>query len=273
MKNLIIAILIIPFLSFSQVFIFDNTNLEWDLKQMSVSGDFDGLIFDGNLNKQSINIKGSIRDYYVIENNNGAFAMTYLLPPSTIREKSYISKVYVSNSTLKDLTKAIRKNKFSKVSMKFSGDRVAIFNKEILLKKQMEREEKELKIKAANEQLQKNINEYGGVYKVKIYKSSGITFDNQFGKLYITEQGMTLKTEIPTMERISGSFSIPITNKIEEGMFAGNLGKGTLIYDNFILSINEDSTVAGLTLATNNYRTMDTTTLIIVEKISELQEN
>ena len=271
MKNLIIAIFIAPLLSFSQVFIFDNTNLEWDFKQMSLSGDFNGLIFEGNLNKQAINTKGYSKDYYVIENDNGAFAMTYLLTPSTTREKSYISKVYISNSTLKDLTKAIKKDNFSKISMKFSGERVAILNKEIFMKKQLEREEKELKLKAANEQLQKNIKEYGGVYKVKIYKSSGITFDNQFGKLYITEQGMTLKTEIPTMERISGSFSIPITNKIEERMFAGNLGKGTLIYDNFTLSINEDSTAAGLTLATNNYRTMDTTTLIIVEKISELQ--
>ena len=74
------------------------------------------------------------------------------------------------------------------------------------------------------------------------------------------------------MYRISGSYSVPISNEIEEGMFTGNLGTGTLLYDNFSLSINEDMTAAGLTLATDSYNLYDTTTMRIVEKISGLEE-
>ena len=54
-------------------------------------------------------------------------------------------------------------------------------------------------------------------------------------------------------------------------MFTGNLGKGTLLYDNFTLSINDEGTAAGLTLATESHKQMDTTSMILVEKTSGLE--
>ena len=257
MRYIILTLTLLFSLSLhSQEFVIENTDIIWDINTMTIKGDVDGLSFDGKLTVQKI----GYRDYHTLENESGSFALSFLTPPSKYSDKSLVSSIYISENSLKDLVKGIKKKNFSKLSMKYEKETPYVINKEVFDKKQK-----------SEQQLQANIQKYGGVYKVKIVRSSGISFDNQFGTLYITEAGITLKTEIYSMERVSGAYAMPITNEIKEGMFSGNLGKGTILYDNFTLSINDEGTAAGLTLATDSYKQMDTTSMILVEKTSGLE--
>ncbi|MDB2321763.1 hypothetical protein N9V34_02455 [Flavobacteriaceae bacterium] len=257
MKKLLFTLaLIFTLVSYSQEFVIENTGIIWDVKTMTIKGDVDGLNFDGKLTVQKI----GYQDYHTLENESGSFALSFLTTPSKYKDKSTVYRIYISENSLKNLVKGIKKKNFSKLSMKYEGEMSYVINKEVFDKKQK-----------SEEQLQANIQKYGGVYKVKIVRSSGISFDNELGTLYITEAGITLKTEIYSMDRISGSYAMPFTNEIEEGMFTGNLGKGTTLYDNFTLSINDKGTAAGLTLATDSYKQMDTTSMILLEKTSGLE--
>lgn len=254
MKKLILLLLFVPLVSFGQIYVFEDTDLEWNVTEMSVNGYVGQTQIDGNLTTVTIGYS----KYDVVEGDFGSLALRYLTKPTSYKEKSMISNIYISSNPLKDLVKAIKKDNFSKVDIIHSGKMSYVLNKEIILKKQL-----------AQEQLNKNIERRKGVYKVKVIRSSGISFQDEYGKLYITDVGFTLKTYIPSMDRISGSFSIPLTNKIEEGEFSGNLGSTTSLYDVFTLTINKEGTAAGLTLATDSYSVYDTTSMILIEKSIE----
>jgi predicted transcriptional regulator len=253
MKKLLLLLLIAPVLGFGQTFVFEDTNLEWDISEMSVSGNIGKTQINGKMSPTKIGYS----EYNVAEGDFGSLALMYLTKPYSFNDKSMISNIYISSNPLKELIKAIKKNNFSKVDIIYSNSMSYVLNKEIIIKRQL-----------AQEQLDKNIEQYNGVYKVKIITSSGIRFQNEFGKLYITEEGFTLKTDIPTMDRISGSFNIPITNKIKQGEFSGNLGSNTSLYDVFTLTVNKDVTAAGLTIATESYSVYDTTSMVLIEKIN-----
>ena len=237
---------------FGQTFVFEDTNLEWNVSEMSVSGNIGQIQINGKMSP----IKIGYSEYNMVEGDFGSLALSYLTKPYSFNDKSMISNIYISSNPLKELIKAIKKNNFSKVDIIYSNSMSYVLNKEKIIKRQL-----------AQEQLDKNIEQYNGVYKVKIIRSSGISFQNEYGKLFITEEGFTLKTDIPTMNRISGSFNIPITNKIKEGEFSGNLGSNTSLYDVFTLTVNKDVTAAGLTIATESYSVYDTTSMVLVEKV------
>lgn len=262
MKKLLYLILFIPFCSFGQIFTFENNNLELEISNLTISGQIDGLEFNGKLIEQKVNRE----KYFFLENESGTLAIKNFMLPSKYDTKMTLKNLMVTTATLKDLTKAIEKDRWKKINVLRSGAVVAINKKKFLEKKERE-QELERKRLASQKQLDENIKKYGGTYKVKIYSTSGVNLKNQYGTLYITEQGFTLKTKVTSIERVSGSFGIPISNKVEEGVFSGNLGKGTLVYDNFTLSINKDLTAAGLTLATDSYSVSTTTTIIIEEKM------
>jgi hypothetical protein len=260
MKKLLL-LLFLPLITYGQIFIFEDTDLEWNLSEMTVKGQVGDVSIDGALTGLMIrNYK-----FNIIESPSGTFALRYFTNPSKYLEKSVVGNVYVTTNPLKDLIKAIKKDNFSKINIVYSGNKSFVINKELLIKKQLAEEKKQI----AKEQLNKNIQKYSGVYKVKIISSSKIRFNNEFGKLYITEAGITLTTEIPSMQRISGSYSIPPTNKIDERTFSGNLSAGTYLYDVFTLTIDESGTAAGLTLATDNYSIYDTTAMVLQEKITD----
>ncbi len=252
MKKLPLLFLFFPLLCTGQIFVFEDTDLEWNVTKMTIKGQFDQTQIDGSLS--SVNI--GYNKYCVVEGDFGSLAFEYRKKPSSYDESLIIENIYLSSSPLKNLIKAIMKDNFSKVDIIHSDEMIFVRNKEILLKRQL-----------AQEQLDKNIEKHNGVFRVKIIRSSDINFTDEFGTLYITNVGFTLKTDIPSMNRISGSFSIPSTNEIEEGEFSGNLGSSTSLYDVFTLIINKTGTAVGLTLATDSYSVYDTTSMIIVEKL------
>jgi hypothetical protein len=264
----------------SKDYIFEDTNIEWNTNDMTIKGELDNVKLDGKLSTQKI----GYYDYYVLESSTGSIAFNCVFLP---RGRTYsVDAVYVSSNNLKDLAKAIKKKNFSKISMKYEKNVGYVINKELIIKEQK-----------AKEQLKNNIQTYGGVYKVIIKESlRGTRFKNQYGELYITEVGITLKTEISSMEMISGTYKIPNPKNMwawkrykeagSKGMFAGNLDKeiapqdeysyenSSISYNSFSLSVNEDITAAVLKLIDQTVGgtrvSEDDTTMIMVEKISGL---
>ena len=288
MKKLSFLLLFISFISFGQdyklnpekskVYIFENTKIEWNTSDMTIKGEIDNVKLDGKLSTQKI---GSTygNNYYVLESSTGSIAFKCVILPSG--GTSSCSEVYISSSNLKDLVKAIKKENFSKISMKYEKFVVYVINKELIIKQQK-----------AIEQLKNNIQTYEGVYKVIIKESlRGTRFKNQYGELYISESGIKLETKIPSMERISGSYELP--NPLDslsyivwdtyneagtEGKFIGKLDnqikQGILSYEGFSLSFNEDLTSAVLKLTDQTkggrITSYDKTKINIVDKISDL---
>ena len=114
--------------------------------------------------------------------------------------------------------------------------------------------------------LKENKDKLIGSYTIKIITESKIRFNDEFGKLIITDTGMTMTSEIPSIERVSGSFSVPFTNKVDDNTLYGNLSKGFPIYDTFVISVNSSGSAAGITLASDSGM-FDTTTIVIQEKL------
>ncbi len=248
---LFIALSLILQASFSQIWIIENENIEFNSENNTIKGKIGGISFDGQLALTTIGYK----EFYVLGNSTGTIAFRTVGALYTTREKENLYDFYVTANTSDKLIKAIKTKRFTKLDLKVNEEKVAILNAELVKKKAV-----------AQMQLDSNINKYKGLYKVQIISSSGVRFTEQFGQLYITDQGITLKTEIASMKRISGSYELPFTNKVDEGTLYGNLASGTPLYDIFVLSINEKGTSAGLTLANDRFTVYDTTTLVLLEK-------
>ena len=101
-----------------------------------------------------------------------------------------------------------------------------------------------------------------GVYKIQILKHRNMDYKNSdtFGKLYITEAGVTVESEILSLALLRGSYDKKNTN-LEKGRFVCKTSKG--YSDMFSLSLNKEYGVGGLT--TISGRNTITTTFKIVE--------
>jgi hypothetical protein len=253
MKRIFASVLLTFILqaSFSQIWTIENENIKYDNKNKTIKGEIGGISFDGQLVSMTIGYEA----YYILENSLGTIAFNQRGGGVWSKEKDYLTEFYVAANPSDKLIKAIKTKRFSKLDLKVSEEKVTILNVELLKKKDV-----------AQKQLDSNISIHKGLYKVQILTSSGIKLTNQFGKLYITDAGITLKTEIATMTRVSGSYELPFNYKVEEGTLYGNLASGTLLYDIFVLSINEEGTAAGLTLANDRFTVYDTTTMVLLEK-------
>lgn len=104
--------------------------------------------------------------------------------------------------------------------------------------------------------------EFLGVYKIKILKHRNIDYKNvdTFGKIILTEVGITVETEIPSLNLLRGSFNKG-NSDLDNGRFTCNIIKG--YGDMFSLSLNKESKVGGLT--TISGRNTNTTIFTIVE--------
>lgn len=104
--------------------------------------------------------------------------------------------------------------------------------------------------------------EFIGVYKIKILKHRNLDYKNTetYGKIIITEVGITVETEIPSVNLLRGSYMKGDTD-LDNGKFLCKVSKG--YGENFSLSLNKEKTVGGLT--TINGRITTTTIFTIVE--------
>ena len=117
------------------------------------------------------------------------------------------------------------------------------------------KKEEEFKIKFAESNME-------GVYKIKILKHRNLDYKNTetFGKIIITEVGITIETEIPSLDLLRSSYNVSSSKPLGRS-FVCNINKG--YGDFFSLTINEGKTVGGLTVM--NGRNSVTTTFMIVE--------
>ena len=101
-----------------------------------------------------------------------------------------------------------------------------------------------------------------GIYKIKILKHRNLDYKNTetYGKLYITEVGITIETEIPSLDLLRGSYDKGNTD-LEKGVFSCNISKG--YGDLFSISLNKENKVGGLT--TISGRNSTTTIFTIVD--------
>lgn len=88
--------------------------------------------------------------------------------------------------------------------------------------------------------------EFLGIYKIKILKHRNLDYKDvdTFGKIIITEVGITVETDIPSLDLLRGNY-IKGTTDLDKGRFSCNVSKG--YGDMFSLSLNKESSVGGLT--------------------------
>ena len=132
--------------------------------------------------------------------------------------------------------------------------------KEMMIETERKREEEkkkeeEFKIKLTESNME-------GVYKIKILKHRNLDFKttDTFGKIIITDIGITIETEIPSLDLLRSSYNVSLSDPSERS-FVCNINKG--YGDFFSLKINENKTVGGLTVMNGGNST--TTTFMIVE--------
>ena len=101
-----------------------------------------------------------------------------------------------------------------------------------------------------------------GVYKIEILKHRNLDYKNTntYGKLYVTEVGITVESEIPSLALLRGSYDKKNTN-IEKGRFVCNISKG--YGDLFSLTMNIEYKVGGISVI--NGTTVNTTTYKIID--------
>lgn len=101
-----------------------------------------------------------------------------------------------------------------------------------------------------------------GSYKIKILKNRNIDYSSleTLGEIIITEVGVTIKTDIPSLDLIRGSFD-KSNSDISERNLVCTINKG--YGDYFSLVINEGKSAGGLTIVIGNYSS--TATFLINE--------
>ena len=101
-----------------------------------------------------------------------------------------------------------------------------------------------------------------GVYKIEILKHRGLDYKNSntFGKLYVTEAGITVESEIPSLALLRGSYDKKNTN-LEKGRFTCNVSKG--YGDIFSLSLNMEYKVGAISVIVGRLPAKTTTYKIV----------
>ena len=101
-----------------------------------------------------------------------------------------------------------------------------------------------------------------GVYKIDILKHRNLDYSRTQlrSRVYVTEVGITVESEIPSLALLSGSYDKKNTN-IEKGRFVCNTSKG--YGDIFSLTLNMEYKVGGLSVIDGT--TVNTTTFKIID--------
>jgi hypothetical protein len=123
---------------------------------------------------------------------------------------------------------------------------------------------KEEQVKVFEQKFQDDLNKSGliGTYKIKILRHSNFDYTslNTFGKITITEIGVTIETDIPSMGLIRSVYMMDFSKPLE-GNLTCTISKGSR--DFFSLVLNKKNNVGGLTEMSG--RSSTTTTFLIVK--------
>lgn len=224
MKHLLIIFFTISsFFSYSQVIIGQTINGELNTKNNYLTIELEGEVVKGFLTEQIV------KDYkfYTIQNDEKILIIRFNNVLSS--KKNSVKDIYYLNEDFKSVKKILKKQSFENikdlnsifVSSNFGGEWV---------------DEKIISYNNLTE-----LSEYIGTYKVKILKSGSYSMkSDQYGKLTITDVGITFESEIPTIDLIRTTHNKTSEfNKPSKGKFWCSVSSG--YYDDLMVVIGESS--------------------------------
>jgi hypothetical protein len=271
MKKVSIILMLFVFISsYSQKY-FDENNfdnyIDYTDKKLHIS--FDDYDIEGSF----IEIMG--KDFYkylIVKGNKEIHCVLKIIGKGSFYGLDILKGDY--EQMLKEFNKGRKYNKVQIIFSNLPSDNTMNnfnFIPESIMKMRLERikREKETKIKDEQNNLkskqfdQEILNsDLIGSYKIKILKNRNIDYSSSvtLGKIIITEVGITIETEIPSIDLIRGSYD-KLNSDISKRNLTCNINKG--FGDYFSLVLNENKSVGGLTIM--NGRNSSTTTFMIIE--------
>ncbi len=163
---------------------------------------------------------------------------------------------------------------FSNITNQTSMDEFSFVSKTIMeMKLESKKREDERRLLVAKKEEQEKIEEQKfqddliksgliGTYKIKILTHSNIDYKslNTFGKITVTEIGVTIETDIPSMGLIRSVYMNGFSEPLE-GSLSCTVSKGSR--DFFSLRLNKKDSVGGLTEMSG--KSSSTTTFLIIK--------
>lgn len=236
MKKILLPLFLMSFIiTYSQKF-YDASNSEYfiDYSKNSVKLKFKNFLIQGKFQE----VKDKLyENYLVVEGNENRH---YVL--QCYLSKSAFYGIDVVEGNLDDVINEVKKGReYKNVKVLFTNLPSYSKMKDLKLISEAERDRELIKIKE-KEKFTKELSESGleGVYKIKILKHGGIDYKilNETGQLFITSAGITLKTDIPSISLLRGSYIVN-RSEVSKSQFSCNLNKG--FGDAFTLVINKFS--------------------------------
>tara|TARA_B100000963_G_C22514254_1_gene619872 strand:- start:264 stop:1028 length:765 start_codon:yes stop_codon:yes gene_type:complete len=254
MKKILLILLISQSL-FSQIkYIESDTDSYIDFTNKVVKLKFENHSIEGKY----INVDGKDFYTYMVINGGNDVWVVRELSKMGIMGMDILKGDY--NTILKEFKKG---RKYKKSQLLFSNLPASDVMKgyRLISESEKERYEKMNKSKLEFDSKIKD-NEFLGIYKIKILKHRNLDYKDvdTFGKIIITEVGITIETDIPSVDLLRGSY-IKETTDLEKGRFSCRINKG--YGDLFSLSLNKESSVGGL--STISGRNTTTTIFKILE--------
>jgi hypothetical protein len=163
---------------------------------------------------------------------------------------------------------------FSNITNQTSMDEFSFVSKTIMeMKLESKKREDERRLLVAKKEEQEKIEEQKfqddliksgliGTYKIKILTHSNIDYKslNTFGKITVTEIGVTIETDIPSMGLIRSVYMNGFSEPLE-GSLSCTVSKGSR--DFFSLRLNKKDSVGGLTEMSG--KSSNSTTFLIIK--------
>ncbi len=218
-KTILLVLLTFSINIFAQSFINEELDGYYDDINKTLKIKFNDYSFDGKVE----NIKYNYSDCLFVKGAENHLLICFTSPNSKMSTGLY--KLTVVNGDYEKVKKAILKNRLKPQAIVYEYDLTKGLtdkklntnwdNVEYLKKK----EEKKLAKENAKKELTNkyftlsNIEKYEGTYKVTIGKTGSSSFIglNQKGKLYITKEGITFKSEIPSIDLLRGNHFVQDT--------------------------------------------------------------
>lgn len=266
--------------SYSQKFLNENSSfIDFSNNEINLSVNENSFI--GKFEKIKINYK----EYIIISNNAKTLLLDFGVSLPTEFDKYFIENVIVINSNdIAQIKKIIEKNNSynnKKIAIDYEGknDKIKYIipdgeykfywggrfvSEKRIEKERLKKEETQNKIEAYNKI--SNLKEIEGVYEVSLFKFQGVELSsNNKGKLYISDEGISLLTDLAISENILRGSHIKDSFYTPSGVgqFYCRVLKG--FWEEFTCSINIINKSGAITSTKGKeYRT---TTFTILKKL------
>jgi len=225
------------------------------------------------LNFQSYNIEGAFikvqgkdfNEYLIVKGND---KIHWVIKPIS---QSLITGLEIVEGDYNDFIKEFEKDrKYKKTEILFSNlpsnNQMPEFNfiSEYRMNSILLNEAEKIKEEEQRQNFKNNLDKLGFIdtYKIKIIKSSDLDYSrlDYYGKLYLTEIGITIETDIPSISLIRSTFDIPYCSP-EKNQFSAKINVG---YGDYLtLSLNKQNSTGAFTI--RNGKSNSTTIFTIVE--------